>query len=135
MRFNFFLSLLVAALVVETVVACASTNVPARHRRSADQTTIALKTNVKPDQFEDFFQKFTKASVELDAITSKCAYVQQDLWLGADGNYAIRTTLSDDADCADLRQAVQKMVKQVPEITNGEVYCAGQPLKACIDCF
>ncbi|KAI6239237.1 hypothetical protein M3Y99_00598200 [Aphelenchoides fujianensis] len=135
MRSKLVLLLAVAALVVETVVACASTNVPARHRRSADQTTIVLKTTVKADQVEGFFEKLIKASVELDAIASKCAYVQQDQWIDADGNYAIRTKLPNDVDCAELRRAVQKTVERLPEITNAEVHCNGKPLKACIDCF
>ncbi|KAI6216419.1 hypothetical protein M3Y99_01822700 [Aphelenchoides fujianensis] len=122
-----FLSLLVAALVVEMVVACdPSPDDFDRRRRSADQPTITVRTSVKSNGISALYEKIVREAVEFNAIVGRPGYVQQDQWIDADGNFAFRGEFSNNVDCGELRRAVQKMKERVLEITSAEVDCNGQ---------
>ncbi|KAI6239235.1 hypothetical protein M3Y99_00598000 [Aphelenchoides fujianensis] len=136
-----FVSLLVAALVVEMVAACAPTSTTgaatsaattastttkpqSRRRRSADATTIELDSSVKQNELGGLIEKLRAASVDLDA--AKYGRVEHEQSVDANGNVVLHLVIPNAVDCAELRQTAQKVVRKVPEIKNAKINCDGQ---------
>jgi hypothetical protein len=100
----------------------AATTRTGRKRRSSDSATVELHSNVQASNSGLLLQKLKNAAAGSDLDASKYGHVEHQLSVASDGTALLVLHVPSASDCGELRQNVQKVVKQVDEVYSSLKY-------------